>query len=91
MKIIENYTKNMKIIDDAFSIIKDTSGITDIEEIMNTFLKSEEQNHALYNYVNLLTQDIDFLEENNHGLKHEIDDLQVSMRSFMTLFMIVIL
>jgi len=32
----------MKIIDDAFSQIKEATGITDIEEIMNTFIKSEE-------------------------------------------------
>jgi len=61
----------MKIIDEAFNIIKETSGITDIEEIMNTFIKSEEQNYSLFNYVNVLTQDIDFLEENNKDLEEE--------------------
>ncbi len=69
--------KNMKVIDEAFNIIKETSGITDIEEIMNTFIKSEEQNYSLFNYVNVLTQDIDFLEENNKDLSIEIDLLEV--------------
>ena len=69
--------KNMKIIDEAFKIIKETSGITDIEEIMNTFIKSEEQNYSLFNYVNVLTQDIDFLEENNKDLTAEIELLEV--------------
>lgn len=69
--------KNMKVIDEAFNIIKETSGITDIEEIMNTFIKSEEQNYSLFNYVNVLTQDIDFLEENNKDLAIEIDLLEV--------------
>ena len=32
----------MKIIEEAFSQIKEGSGITDIEEITNTFIKSEE-------------------------------------------------
>mgnify|MGYP006991982163 CR=1 FL=1 len=67
----------MKIIDEAFKIIKETSGITDIEEIMNTFIKSEEQNYSLFNYVNVLTQDIDFLEENNKDLTSEIGLLEV--------------
>lgn len=71
--------KNMKVIDEAFNIIKETSGITDIEEIMNTFIKSEEQNYSLFNYVNVLTQDIDFLEENNKDLAVEIDYLEVSL------------
>jgi len=70
--------KNMKVIDEAFNIIKETSGITDIEEIMNTFIKSEEQNYSLFNYVNVLTQDIDFLEENNKDLAIEIDFLEVN-------------
>lgn len=69
----------MKIIDEAFKIIKETSGITDIEEIMNTFIKSEEQNYSLFNYVNVLTQDIDFLEENNKDLNSEIVLLEVSI------------
>lgn len=59
----------MKIIDEAFNIIKETSGITDIEEIMNTFIKSEEQNYSLFNYVNILTKDIEFLEDNNKDLE----------------------
>jgi hypothetical protein len=77
VKVIDQYMKNMKIIDEAFKIIKETSGITDIEEIMNTFIKSEEQNYSLFNYVNVLTQDIDFLEENNKDLTSEIDLLEV--------------
>jgi len=76
VKVIEQYMKNMKVIDEAFNIIKETSGITDIEEIMNTFIKSEEQNYSLFNYVNVLTQDIDFLEENNKDLAIEIDLLE---------------
>lgn len=67
----------MKVIDEAFNIIKETSGITDIEEIMNTFIKSEEQNYSLFNYVNVLTQSIDFLEENNKDLALEIEMLDV--------------
>ena len=51
----------MRVIDEAFTQIKDASGITDIEEIMNTFIKSEEQNYSLYNYVDILSQEIDTL------------------------------
>lgn len=75
----------MKIIDEAFKIIKETSGITDIEEIMNTFIKSEEQNYSLFNYVNVLTQDIDFLEENNKDLTSEISLLEVILKRYINL------
>ena len=77
MKVVEQYMRNMKIIEEAFKIIRETSGISDIDEVMNTFIKSEEQNYSLFNYVNLLTQDIDFLEENNKDLNQETKMLEV--------------
>lgn len=40
--MIDHYLRNMKVIDEAFTQIKETSGITDIDEITNTFIKSEE-------------------------------------------------
>jgi len=76
VKVIDQYRKNMAVIDEAFRVIQESSGITDIEEIMNTFIKSEEQNYSLFNYVNMLTQDLDFLEENNKDLENEIEMLQ---------------
>lgn len=62
----------MKIIDDAFSQIKEATGITDIEEIMNTFIKSEEQNYSLFNYVDLLTSEIDRFQIKKKNLEEEI-------------------
>ena len=41
-KVIDNYIKNLSVIDNAFNQIKEGSGITDIDEITNTFIKSEE-------------------------------------------------
>jgi len=61
VKYIQQYQKILKIIDDAFTQIKQCSGITDIEEITNTFIKSEEQNYSLYTYVDILSQDIEYL------------------------------
>jgi hypothetical protein len=46
--------RNAKIIEDAFDQIKEATGIQNIEEIVTTFIKAEEQNHSLYNYVNML-------------------------------------
>jgi coiled-coil domain-containing protein 63/114 len=77
VQVMEKYQKNMKVIDEAFNIVKETSGITDPEEIATTVIKSEEQNYSLFNYVNILTQEIDFLEENNKDLEEEIQTLSV--------------
>ena len=44
----------MRIIDEAFNQIKEATGLTDIEEIKNNFIKSEEQNYSLWTYVDVL-------------------------------------
>lgn len=44
---------------------------------MTTFIKAEEQNYSLFNFVNLLTQEIDALEDNNKYLDDEIAKYQL--------------
>lgn len=56
VKLIDNYQRNMKVIDEAFNTIKEATGLTDIEEIQNTFIKGEEQNYNLLTYVDVLNQ-----------------------------------
>ena len=57
--------RNVKVIEDAFDQIKQSSGISNIEEIVTTFIKAEEQNYSLFNYVNMLNTEYDQLEESN--------------------------
>lgn len=57
--------RNSKIIEDAFDQIREATGISSIDEIVTTFIKADEQNHSLYNYVNVLNQECDSLEEQN--------------------------
>lgn len=65
VKLIDNYQRNMKVIDEAFNTIKEATGLTDIKEIQNTFIKGEEQNYNLLTYVDVLNQEIDALVDNN--------------------------
>ena len=65
VKVIDQYQRNIKQIEEAFEQIRKGSGITDLEEITSTFIKSEEQNYSLYNYVDILSQNIDGLEDQN--------------------------
>ena len=39
VRLIDTYQKNMKTIDEAFNTIKEVTGLTDIEEIQDTFIK----------------------------------------------------
>lgn len=40
---------------------------------MTSFIKAEEQNYSLYNYVNMLGTETDLLEESNKEIKDQID------------------
>ena len=61
------------MIEDAFEQIKEASCISNIEEIETTFVKAEEQNHSLYNYVNMLNTETDVLEESNRDINDQIN------------------
>jgi vacuolar-type H+-ATPase subunit I/STV1 len=39
---------------------------------VTTFIKAEEQNYSLYNYVNMLNSEIDMIEEQNKNIESEI-------------------
>lgn len=70
--LLDKYIKNVKIIEDAFEQIREQTGISSIDEIVTTFIKAEEQNYSLHNYVNILNSDIDTIEEQNKNIGKEI-------------------
>jgi len=69
---MDKYIRNVEIIKDAFSQIQQQTGIFSVDEIVTTFIKAEEQNYSLYNYVNMLNSDIDMIEEQNKQIEQEI-------------------
>jgi len=70
--LMDMYTRNVKIIEDAFEQIKESTGIASVDEIVTTFIKAEEQNISLFNYVNVLNSEIDMIEEQNRNIKDEL-------------------
>ena len=77
-KLVDQYIRNVKIIEDAFDQIKEATGISSIDEIVTTFIKAEEQNYSLFNYVNRLGQETDQLEETNKKTKIDIENFKKS-------------
>ena len=75
-KLLEQYVRNAKIIQEAFETIMEATGIMSIQEIVTTFIKAEEQNVALFNYVNQLSQESDAMEEHNKYLDGEVQSFQ---------------
>lgn len=61
--LLTNYVRNAVVVEEAFKVIKEGSGITNIDEIVTAFIKAEEQNYALWNYVNQLSRECDLYEE----------------------------
>ncbi|OQR85349.1 Outer Dynein Arm Docking Complex, partial [Thraustotheca clavata] len=57
--------------EEVFTKIKAATGITDIEELVNTFIKNEDQNFSLFNYVNEQTNEIEKLQDQIEALKQE--------------------
>lgn len=72
---MDQYLRNVKVIEDAFEQIKQATGIQNIEEIVTTFIKAEEQNYSLFNYVNMLNTEFDQLEESNKDIKDQIQKI----------------
>jgi coiled-coil domain-containing protein 63/114 len=54
---------------DAFDQIKEATGISSIEETVTSFIKAEEQNYSLHNFLNMLGTETDLLEESNREIK----------------------
>lgn len=75
-KLVDQYIRNVKLIEDAFEQIKESTGISSIDEIVTTFIKAEEQNYSLFNYVNRLGQETDQLEETNKKIKLDIENFK---------------
>ncbi len=72
IKIIDQYKKNMHLIYQNFEEIKEESGIQDLEEITKTFLKQEDQNLFIYQYMSKLNSNIESLQEGNAEVREKI-------------------
>ncbi len=57
--------------EEAFHKIKSATGITNVDDLVNTFIKSEEHNFSLFNYVNEQNNEIEKYEEQIQTLKEE--------------------
>lgn len=57
--------------EEAFNKIKSATGISDIEELVRTFIKNEDHNFSLFNYVNEQNNEIEKYEEQIQSLREE--------------------
>lgn len=57
--------------EEAFNRIKAATGITDVDELVKTFIQNEEQNFSLFNFVNEQNNELEKLEEQIQQLHDE--------------------
>jgi len=58
---------------EAFARIQQATGISDIDELVSTFINAEDENFRFFNYINKLNQEIEKLEEQIGETKAEIE------------------
>lgn len=73
LRIVESYKKGMHAIWQSFEDIKEESG-GDLEEITNTLIKHEEQNHFIYEYIHKLNKEIEELNDHNAAMLQKIEE-----------------
>merc|ERR1719160_1967312 len=61
--------------EEAFAKIQAATGISDIDELVQNFINAEDQNFSLFNYNNLLSSDIEKLEQHIEDFKKEHEQL----------------
>jgi chromosome segregation ATPase len=59
--------------EEAFAKIQQATGISDIDELVSTFINAEDQNFSLFNFVNELNNEIEKLEEQIAEIRSEIE------------------
>ena len=57
--------------EEAFNKIKNATGVTDIDELVRTFIKNEDHNFSLFNYVNEQNNEVEKIEEQIQALREE--------------------
>lgn len=70
MEVVNSYER-VQNFEEAFNKIKAATGITDIDELVRTFIKNEDHNFSLFNYVNEQNNEVEKLEEQIQVLREE--------------------
>ena len=68
-----NQVDRIKSYSEAFQKIQETTGITDIDELVTKFLDAEDQNFTLFTYVNDLNLEIEKVESQINDIKGDIE------------------
>lgn len=72
----ENECK-IQTFEQQFEKLRNVSGLTSTEDIINTFVKNEEECFSIFNYIQAVNQDCDKTIEQANQLRADIDDYRL--------------
>merc|ERR1719183_445075 len=75
---IKQHQKSVEVFEQAFSTIKQSTGIEHIEEIVKIFVNLESRNFSLLTYVNVMNREIEALEGTRREQRQEEEDKKQS-------------
>jgi coiled-coil domain-containing protein 63/114 len=67
----DNSQERVQNFEEAFMKIKQATGISDVDSLVRTFIKNEDHNFSLFNYVNEQNNEIEKYEEQIQALRDE--------------------
>merc|ERR1719381_263241 len=62
--------------EEAFRRIREVKGDEDIDTLVSNFIKTEDENFALFNYVNELNNDVEIVAEQIENIQSDIDQFR---------------
>lgn len=75
---LEKQAEKITTYKDAFNQIKKSTGIQSIAEMVEEFVRSEDQNFALFNQINDLHREIETLEVSNTKMRAQVEKIKES-------------
>jgi hypothetical protein len=73
--------EKVKSYEEAFAKIQRATGISDIDNLVQTFVNAENHNFTLFNHVNDLTNELEKLEESITDVQKEIEKYKGQVRT----------
>mmetsp|Transcript_13258 Transcript_13258/g.28780 ORF Transcript_13258/g.28780 Transcript_13258/m.28780 type:complete len:165 (+) Transcript_13258:420-914(+) len=58
----QNRQQRLKTFEEAFRKISEATGVSDVDQLVSSFIANEEQNFSLYSYVNEQADEVELLE-----------------------------
>merc|ERR1719359_42789 len=71
---IKQHQKSIEVFEQAFSTIKQSTGIEHIEEIVKIFVNLESRNFSLLTYVNVMNREIEALEGVRRDRRQKLEE-----------------